>query len=283
MPLFRIETRQKDESRPAPRSRDAAAQPGASRGSWMALVAGGLAALLVLMLVAAFLISRYGGGGQTEAQAPAVAPAGAGSSAGNGAGGGAAAGAAAPVAGRAALTAPQLSHVQPINTDYPRDATIAVVRGEPITMAQLEARVRIARTLGSLAGDPVPSYEDGAALRTFQVQMLRRAVDVLLIQQAARAANVQVPGGSEIDAIDSFLEQVSASPQQLDDAMASNGVTQEMLAAWFADANVVDFYVQTELMGADGEQDREAVVRPWLDARWAEGGIDIYFYDPDQL
>ena len=30
-----------------------------------------------------------------------------------------------------------------------------------------------------------------------------------------------------------------------------------------SDANVVDFYVQTQLMSADGEADREEVVRIW--------------------
>jgi hypothetical protein len=170
-----------------------------------------------------------------------------------------------------------------LNPDYPRDAVIATVGPVPITMAQLEGRVRVARTLGTLAGDPVPGYDDPGGMRQFQVQLLRRTIDVVLIQLAAQDAGVTVPPGGSSDAAQQFLERVSASPQQLEDAMASNGVTRPMLDHWFASATLVDFYVQSEIMAGRDPSEREAAVKEWLDARWATDAIQIAFYDPEEL
>lgn len=269
MPLIRIERRTKPASQGAPRAASAESRPAGGGSPLPALLAGAVSALAVLGGIAWFLIGR------TAAPA-ATAPAGA-------APGGQAA-APAPVEVPAVGFPPaQLTHVPVLNPDFPRDAVIAVVAGTPITMAQLEARVRVARTLGTLAGDPVPGYDDPRGLREFQVQMLRRSVDVVLIQQAAQAAGVAVPPGGSSDAVTSFLQRVNAAPEQLEDAMASNGVTQPMLDAWFASATLIDFYVQSEILAGRDAAEREAAVKEWLDARWATEAIDIAFYDPEEL
>lgn len=273
MPLFQIERRTKAAQPASPRPA-AAAGPARAGSPLPALLAGAVTALAVLGGIAWFLIGRT-----TVPAAPLAEP-------GVASGAPAADGIAAP----APISVPDvgfptvdLSHVAVLNADFPRDTAVASVNGVPISMAQLETRVRVARTLGTLAGDPVPGYDNLSALRTFEVQMLRRSIDVVLIQQAARAAGVVIPPGSSSDASSTFLAQVNAAPAQLEDAMASNGVTQAMLDGWFASATLIDFYVQTELMAGHEPSEREAVVKAWIDAQWAAADIQINFYDPDNL
>lgn len=268
MPLLRIERRTKP-APPAAARAESPARPTGGGSPLPALLAGAVSALAVLGGLAWYLIGRAPAPAAPAAEAP---------------GGAAVAPAAAPVSvPDVGFAEPALSHVPILNPDFPREAVIAVVGGVPITMAQLEARVRVARTLGTLAGDPVPGYDDPRGLREFQVQMLRRSVDVVLLQQAAREAGVAVPPGSEGEAVTSFLQRVNAAPEQLQDAMASNGVTQPMLDAWFASATLVDFYVQSEILAGRDASEREVAVKEWLDARWATAPIEIAFYDPEEL
>jgi len=260
MPLLRIERAAKKPAAPS------SARAGSSLP---ALFAGAVTALAVLGGIAWFLIGR------TTPPAVPVAP--------DGAPGGQVA-APAPIAvPEVGFPPAQLTHVAVLNPDYPREAVVASVAGVPITMAQLEARVRVARTLGSLAADPVPGYDDPNGMRTFQVQILRRTVDVVLIQLAARTAGVTVPAGSAGDAATGFLERVNAAPSQLTDAMAANGVTQPMIDGWFASATLIDFFVQSEIMAGRDPSERETAVKEWLDAQWATADIQINFYDPEEL
>src|SRR4029453_19024910 len=105
------------------------------------------------------------------------------------------------------------------------DATVAVVNNEPIQMADLESAVRIAHTLGSFTNDKLPSYTDAAGMKEFQIRMLRRQVDTILMRQAFGREGVQDPGGSADQLIDGFLQKVGADRQKLDNAAAANGVS----------------------------------------------------------
>jgi len=289
MPLLKIERRTK----PAPesiqregggaRSRgDASGAAAASNPSPVpALVTGAVAALALLGGISAFILTRQppaaGSHGGSPAPTLDVAAAESGLSA-------PAAGSSAPSGGVGVTgpdAQPDLGHVPALNPHYGREAVIATVNGEPYTMAQLEASVRVARALATLSGDPVPNLDDAAGMREFQIGLLRRQIDVILIRQAA-AADGAIPPTTDGDvAVDALLQAVGAAPQMLDNALASNGATQAHLDTWFRNAELVDFYIQTQIMAGQDPSLRADVVKAWLDQRWAASAIAIDFYVPE--
>ncbi len=184
----------------------------------------------------------------------------------------------------AAATMPAPLNPGPINGDYPRDHVVAVVNGQSYTMAELETAVRIARTLGSLSGDVVPAYTDQEMLG-FQVKILKRQVDLILLEQALAASEIQPPAGPVDDLILGFLQQVGATEQQLAQAMAANSVSRAQLDGWFDRSRATNtFVVQTLLTEAEADpSQREALVADWLDQRWNASQISINFYDPNQV
>lgn len=285
MPLFKVETRTKaadvspdpsPSSSPdtaAPRSAGRSRPAGDGGASVVALLLGALSALVVLAGASVFLVRRFG-----PEPAPAAQPAAPSSAIGTG-GVGPAAGA---PTGFGPRPAPALDHVAPLNVDYPRTTAIAIVNGEAYTMAHLEAAVRVARSLGTLSADPVPSFQDASALRRFQVDMLKRQIDVILIRQSALAQGSVPPDASAEPAIQGFLQVVGATQEQLDDALASNGASRAHLEAWFTDAALVDFFIQTTLMPGQDPARRAEVAQAWIDAAWASSDIQINFYPPEE-
>lgn len=280
MPLFKVETRTKAASdtdgiaerspavAPTPLRAGSTAPSGGA--SVVALLLGALAALIVLAAVSLILVRRFG----LDA-APVVQPS-----------PGGAAGVSPFDSTGSAMSigprpAPALDHVPPINVHYQRDTTIALVNGEPYTMAHLEAAVRVARALGSLSADVVPSFQDATALRAFQVDMLKRQIDIILIRQAAVAQGAVPPDASPGPAIQGFLQVVGGTEAQLDDALASNGATQAHLDAWFSDAALVDYFIQTNLMVGQDPGGRAEVAQAWIEAAWASSDIQITFYEPE--
>ncbi|MFN8560019.1 MAG: hypothetical protein U0531_22575 [Dehalococcoidia bacterium] len=285
MPLFKIETRTKTDAPPAPPAarapRRAAERPGAERAGAgvMPIVAGASLALLLLAGVGAMLLRRQGVG-QT------VAPAG-GAAAQPGAAQGNPPPAAASLATVPPLTA--LAALPPINADFARNAMVANVGGKPFLMADLELAVRVARTIASLSADPVPEYDDVAGMKAFQVKLLRRQIDAMLFEAAARTMTGKPPPLTSDELINSLLSRQNAARKQLDDAMAANGVAEANIVAFLQRAGDIDAYIQAELMkdlSADERQDparRDALVRDWLDKAWAQQNVQIYFYDPDTV
>ncbi len=255
MPLFRIETRKKKGTRPP--ERRAKAQGGGSTRSLStarALAAGALVGLIIIAGVSASLVLR--GRNRGEAGVPAS-----------------------PMGGAQPAVGPTLA---PLSADYPPEAIIAYVNGEPYTMAELETAVRIARVLGSYTSDEVPP--DGSPdLPGYLVVMLRRQIDVMLMKQAAAREQLQEPSGSLDIVIDAFLGEVGSTRQDLAARMTANGVTDADLGTWFSDSRTVNFFVQTKLV-VDGENtDRDEVVQDWLAEQWSTQDIIVNFYDPDQV
>lgn len=275
MPLFSIETRPKNEdaadARKLDRRSDAAqrVRPGrreAARSGGISAVALGLmvgVALLLgvtLALLGSQILGRGAGGG-SGAQPQAAAP-----------------GAAAPA--DAALVQPL--NPGPINGDYPRDYTVAVINGQPMTMLELETAVRVARTLGKLTGDPVPNYGDQDMLG-YQVKILKREVDLRLLLQAQRSSGVAAPTGPVDDLILGFLQQVGATEQQLGQQMAENSVTRQQLDAWFDASRATNAFVVEKLLVDRDISERDAVVQAWIDQQWDQQQVVIDFYDPEQV
>jgi len=265
MPLLRIERRPKSPP-PAPRPQQAAPPPRSSgKGPLSAVLAGAGFGVVLIAAIASFAL------GQRSVREAQVAPA------------PTAEVAAAPAFefGSAGSSLPSADpSLPPINGDFPRDAVVALVSGQPFLMGQLEVAVRIARTLGALSGDAVPDYT-APEMRDFQVQILRRQIDIILMKQAFRGRGLEDPGLPVEGLVSGFLERVGATQEQLAQEMARNGVKSEELAAWFADSQQVNQFVQQELMGDRDQAERAQITREWLERRWDEAEIYVNFYDPD--
>ena len=105
----------------------------------------------------------------------------------------------------------------------------------------------------------------------------------------ARTLTGKPPPLSADELIDSLLTRQNAARQQLDDAVAANGVTVANVVAFLQRAGDIDLYVQSEIikdLPQEQRQDatrRDALVRAWLDKAWSEQQVQIYFYDPDSV
>ena len=187
-------------------------------------------------------------------------------------------------AGDPKLAAAQPLHPGPINGDYDRTANVAFVNGEAYTMRQLETAVRTARALGVMTGEVVPNYTDAASLG-YQVRVLKRQIDVILMRQAMERDNIPEPPGSVDDLISAFLSQIGATTTDLQVQMIENSVSLEELEVWFENSRTTNAYVQQHLMEIGGDptdpEQREARITQWLDEAWDTNSIDINFYDPD--
>lgn len=282
MPLFKIETRTKTAAEPAARpARSAVSRAGANRssGGVMPIVAGASLALLLLAGIAAVLVRQQGAGPTTSPAGNGAAP----PAAGQGAG------APAPQAFATAPALTALAALPPINADFARETMIASVAGKPYLMADLELAVRVARTIASLSADPVPNYDDVAGMKAFEVKLLRRQIDALLFENAARTMTGKPPPLTNDELINSLLSRQNAARKQLDDAIAANGVDESNIVAFLQRAGDIDAYIQAEVMKdltpeerKDADR-RDALVRVWLDNAWAQQQVQIYFYDPDAV
>jgi len=253
MPLLRIEMR--DRSQPSdsppepPRRRDGDRQRQQS-GATPAILAGAAVGLLAIAGISGYVIS------QRRATPPPAVPS------------------VAPVA-----TIVPFAGVPPLNSDYSRDTIVAYVSGEPYTMAQLEAAVRVAKTIAAFSQDEVPAYGE-AAMREFQVNMLRLEIDGLLLRQALKRDGLVAPAGDVGPVIDGYLKQYNATSEQLAAAMKANGVTDQQLRDWFAASRDSQFYIQTQLMAGKDAAQRAEIVQAWLDQQWQTQEIKINFYEP---
>ncbi len=261
MPLFRIETRStKGQPKKPSRARSKArADSDSGPGTIRAVALGAVLGLIGVLAVAAGMYW----GSRTAPEDPVAAPTAVPASFDSG------------VNDQLALaTAPAVS------IDYPPEAVVAYVNGEPYTMAELDTTVRIARVLGSFTGDLVPA--DGSAeLPGFMVKMLRRQIDIILMRQAMKRDGIFEPSGDNEMLVDAFLGQVGATPAELDELMAANGVTDEDLGEWFNDARAINFYIQNTLLADQDAADRDAIVEEWLAREWEAQAIEIDFYDPE--
>lgn len=269
MPLFRIESRTKDAEVSDRRSRgtreSATRSSGASTTAW---VLGG--AMVGVLLIAAVVAYVIGTRSVEPVAAPAVVPT-----------QGVAAIQPLPGTGAVGSSLPSADPTLPmLNADYTRGDVVALVNGQPFSMGQLETAVRIGLALGSLSGDATPAY-DAPEMRDFQIQMLRRQIDVILMRQAFAAAGLEDPDLPIEGLVSGFLDRVGASQQDLEQAMAANGVRQEDLEAWFADSQQVNLFVQQQLMQGRDQAERTQVTRDWLDGQWDAGQIFVNFYEPD--
>jgi hypothetical protein len=239
-----------------------------------AVLAGVLIGLVAIAGITAFLLARRGAEQPQAAPVtpvvsePAPAPV----------------GSAGAVAGTAGSTLPMAdASLPPLNEDFPREAVVALVNGQPFTMGQLESAVRVARSLAGLSGDPVPDYGT-QEMRDFQIQMLRRQVDVILMRQGFAAAGLEHPDMPIDGLVSGFLERVGGTQEDLEREMAENGVSRQQLDAWFSDSQDVNLFVQQQLMQGRDPSDptaREAASRAWLEQQWDAGQIYVNFYDPD--
>lgn len=282
MPLFRVETRSKarpsDPAPPPRRGRDAARRPDGGAGL-LPVIAGGALALLLLAGVGAVLLR---GGPAPTAPATPAGP-----------------GAAAPAAtgdlglGLGVVPTPPpltaLAGVPPLNVDFPRESMVASINGQPYLMADLEIAVRVARAIATLSAEPVPNYDDVAGMRAFQVRLLRRQIDALLLEAASRTLVDKPPPLSADELINGLLSRQGAARQQLTDAVASNGIDASHVVAFLKRAGEIDLYIQSEILkdlSQEERQDtakRDALVAAWLDQAWAAQQVQIFFYDPDTV
>ncbi|MCC7018991.1 MAG: hypothetical protein IT332_04515 [Ardenticatenales bacterium] len=284
MPLLKIETRPKakaSDRRPEPRQ--SGARPpdaGPTGGGLLPIIAGGSLALLLLAGVAAVLLRRRPDAATPPAQVPVNGTA-------------ASMPGAVPAVGAGVVPTMQplaaLANIPPLNPDFPRESMVANIDGVPFLMADLEIAVRVARTIATLSADPVPNYDDAPGMRAFQVKLLRRQIDAILLENAARSLPDKPPPLSAQELIDSLLTRQSAARQQLDDAMAANGVAEANVVAFLQRAGDIDLFIQSEIL-KDLPQDerqnaerRDALVRDWLDRAWETQSVQIYFYDPDSV
>jgi hypothetical protein len=270
MPLLRIETRSKNPAAAEPTARRpaAAAPPPSSSSAVPAIAAGVLLGVVVIAGVVAFAMGRKSvppAPQQLSAQvAPTAVVSGTFGSAGS-------------------SLPPADTSLEPINQDYTRDTIVAVVNNVPFSMGQLETAVRIGRTLGSLSGDAVPDY-GSPDMRTFQIEMLRRQVDVILMKQAFEARGLEDAAGLPMESlVSAYLERVGATQDDLAKKMADNGVTTEALQAWFADSQQVNLFVQEALMQGQDQSQRDQVTKAWLQQQWQSAQIYVNFYDPDSV
>lgn len=270
MPLFRIQTRTKSSSEAdAPRvesSRARRAQPAAGGGSSSllpALAVGGFLGLLIIGGVSALILRQA---------PPPAAPAPAQGALGNGA-----------VPGDPASGAQPLAP-GPINADYARDIPVAMINNQPYLMSELETAVRVSRTLGKLSGDPVPNYGD-AEMKAFQVQILKRQIDMRLIKQAMLRDGLAAPTGPVDDLITAFLQKVGVTDAMLAAELAANSATRADLQKWFDDSRAINFYLQSVVMAGKDQEQRDVIVAQWLSEEWKrnEDAIGIHFYDPDDV
>ena len=278
MPLIKIESRSKEKQTGATsRSRGSrsgsASSSGGGSGAGMAIAAGALIGVMVIAGIAAFMLARSNArenvaelGGPLPGEASSGAPA---------ADSGAAIDPAAPLP----VPTPMLD---PINSDYARDHVVAVVNGEPYTMGELEIAVRIAQVLGALSGDAVPAY-DSPDMPAFEVRMLRRQIDMILMLQAAQAAGLASPPENPDEMIDAFLFRIGSNRGRLEQLMTAHGVTQEQLEAWFNDSSELNSFVQQQLMPGEDQELRNEITQAWLSEQWDTQDIRIDFYDPDTL
>lgn len=286
MPLLKIETRPKakpTERQTPTQSRPATVRPrdGGANGGLLPIVAGGSLALLLLAGVAAVLLQREPDAATPpQAQQGGAAPAQGGAAVGAGTGAGV-------VPTAPPLTA--LAALPPLNLDFPRESMVANVAGQPFLMADLEIAVRVARTIATLSAEPVPNYDDVPGMKAFQVKLLRRQIDAILLENASRSLPDKPPPLSAQELIDSLLSRQGAARKQLDDAMQANGIAEANLVAFLQRAGDIDLFIQAVILKdlpqeqrQDAER-RDALVRMWLDKAWDEQKVQIYFYDPDTV
>jgi alkylated DNA repair dioxygenase AlkB len=153
-------------------------------------------------------------------------------------------------------------------------------------MLQLEKATRMARTLGKLTGDPVPNYGEQDFL-VYQVRILKRQVDMILMRQAMAQEGIEVPSGPVDDLILGFVERVGVTKDDLAKQMIENSVERADLDRWFDDSRASNIYIQQHLMPAEADPTddaaRKAAVDAWLEQKWETSQILIEFYDPETL
>jgi hypothetical protein len=290
MPLFRVQVQPK-ESQPEEDRAQGVGRRGAesvrrevSPSGVPALAAGVAFGFLLVVGVSFFLIRQSRSGPQASLPGPGAASAPAPVSDG---GAGAALGAPtdgapsdAAIQAAADSALDQTAGPSSINPDYRLEDVIAQVNGQSVAMRDLDRAVRVSRVLGQLSGDPVPA-NDTSGLRQFQIQMLKRLVDLELMKQAAQRDNMLVPGGTTDTAVQQFLAEVGKSQSDLDAAMAANNVTQPELDRWFRDARTASFFVAQKLMVGNETGDRDQITQNWLTNQWKIQDIGVNFYEPD--
>mgnify|MGYP000948658760 CR=1 FL=1 len=127
------------------------------------------------------------------------------------------------------------------------------------------------------------------AVVTFEVKLLRRQIDALLFEQAARTMTGKPPPLTSDELINSLLSRQNAARKQLDDAIAANGIDEANIVAFLQRAGDIDAYIQAEVMKDLSQEERkdaakrDALVRAWLDKAWTQQNVQIYFYDPDTV
>jgi hypothetical protein len=268
MPLFRIERRAKEVGSTPVSTVPMRESSGAP--TFMVVLAGALFGLFVLVAVSAVLVVRSRPPtptANTENQANADAAAGEVTS---------------PDTGIVAnLALDTVSGPSRVNPEFNLEDVIARVGTESIAMRNLDRAVRVARVLGNLSGDPVPVAGD-PALRDFQIQMLKRLVDVELMRQAAQTEGLLIPGGPVDTAIQGYLDQVGATQTDLQVAMAAEQVSNSELERWFEDARTANFFVLNSLLVGRETESRDTVTQEWLAAEWQRRAAEIAvsFYEP---
>jgi hypothetical protein len=90
-----------------------------------------------------------------------------------------------------------------------------------------------------------------------------------------------VPGGDTQTVVDAFLTEVGATREQLQAAMAANGVTSQELDHWFRDSRTANFLVTQQLTVGKETEPRDAVTQAWLTDQWSTQSIVINFYEPE--
>jgi hypothetical protein len=260
MPLIRIESRSKGadkRSRRAPQPRHKPPASGGSALPWVAAIA--VSTFLVVAAVGVVLVrrdrqQRAGGQAAAVSQATPAAPG---------------------AAGTTVVTS------LPGDPYAPSDV-IAEVGKQQFTYAELVTAVRVARVLGYFTGDAVPS-DTSPEMPAFQVKMLRNQIDTMLVMEAMEEQGVLAPTGPTADLVDGYLKEVGGTREQLDQQLAASGVTEADLEQWFADARSLNFFIQTSIAAGKQGDERNALVKAWLDKQWDEQDIKIHFYDPDAV
>ncbi len=288
MPLFRIAVRSKDPAAETPSAAPHATQhpatpapmPPAKRGGGRPAVAAlAMGAVFGLVLIGGISVVVLRGGFGRSAAAPGEAAAaqardtvthtvsGADSEL--------------PSAADAAAYVDGSTGPSSINPEFDLEQPIAFVNGAAVAMRDLDRAVRVARVLGDLSGDPVPANDD-PAFREFQIKMLKRIVDLELMAQGVREAGLLVPGGDTQAAVDDYVKQVGATPEQLAERMAVHAVTPQELDRWFRDGRTANFLVTQQITKGKETESRDELTNAWLKEQWEAQNVEINFYEPGQ-
>jgi thiol-disulfide isomerase/thioredoxin len=149
-------------------------------------------------------------------------------------------------------------------------AAAAVVNGEAITWAMVDAEVNVSR-LNVMT--PLPPLA-GPDLRRAQQEALNQLVTRRLILQAAARQNFALTEADVAKKIDLLFG--SAGRPALENALAQTGVSRADVAWWVREIFTVEGFTTQVIMAGVRPEDRQQVYNDWLNTQRAAARIETF-------